>query len=117
MINFEILENNLEELRSRYLLAKPFSYLIIDDFCDEDRLLKAHSIIPELENKSRDYVFANNKFEKSNYKEISPEFHELYHELNSDRMNKILRIITNEDVLVAPKNLGGGHHQRKKNSY
>jgi hypothetical protein len=73
MINFEQLETNLESLRIKYLTAQPFPYLIIDDFCDVDKLTNAYNSIPELQNKSRDYSFAQNKFEKSNYKEICHE--------------------------------------------
>lgn len=117
MINFDFLEKNQEELRLNYLTAKPFSYLIIDNFCDEDRLIQAYKAIPELENKSRDYVFANNKFEKSNYRVIHEGFDQLYSELNSERMNRFLSFVTNEEVFVDPKNFGGGLHQGKKNSY
>ncbi len=117
MINFSEIESNKEDLRASYLMAKPFPYLVIDGFCDEEKLKKAYDAIPDLENKSRDYVFANNKFEKSNYKEICPEFKDLYEELNSQRMNDFLSFITNEDVFVDPKNFGGGLHQGKKNSF
>jgi len=117
MINFEMLEKNKEQLRMDYLLAKPFPHLIIDNFCDQSRLESMYSKIPELSNKSRDYMFANNKFEKSNYKELGPEFAELYSDLNSERLNKFLSFIANEDVFVDPVNHGGGLHQGKKNSF
>jgi len=117
MIHFDYLESNKEKLREEYLFAKPFPYLIIDNFCDEAKLVRAYRAIPELENKSRDYVFANNKFEKSNYKVLCPELDELYSELNSERMNRLLSFITNEDIFVDPKNFGGGLHQGKKNSF
>ena len=71
MINFEALESNLETLRTQYLAAQPFPHLILDHFCEEEKLDKAYASIPELENKSRDYAFANNKFEKSNYNRIT----------------------------------------------
>jgi hypothetical protein len=117
MINFDFLENNLEALRIKYLTAQPFSYLIIDGFCDEEKLNRAYASIPELEKKSRDYAFANNKFEKSNYKVLSPELEELYIDLSSERFNKILSFITAKKVFVDPKNHGGGLHQGKKNSF
>jgi len=117
MINFEYLENHLDDLRLKYLTASPFPHLIIDNFCEEERLLKAYESIPELKNKSRDYSFANNKFEKSNYKELGPEMHELYDELSSERFNKIISYITSKSVFVDPKNHGGGLHQGKKNSF
>jgi hypothetical protein len=117
MINFAALESNKEKLRSDYLLARPFPFLIIDNFCEEEKLESLYSRVPELHNKSRDYMFANNKFEKSNYKELGPEFSELYYELNSQRMNDFLSFIANEEIFVDPLNHGGGLHQGKKNSF
>ena len=78
MIDFDFLEKNKESLRIKYLSAQPFPHLIIDNFCEEEKLTKAYNLIPELENKSRDYAFANNKFEKSNYKVLSLELEEFY---------------------------------------
>ena len=106
-----------ENLRKEFLEAKTFNYLVIDNFCDEEKLAKAYDAIPELENKSRDYAFANNKFEKSNYKIIAPELSELYDDLASDRFNKILSFIVAKQIFVDPKNHGGGLHQGKKNSF
>jgi hypothetical protein len=117
MINFESIEDKLEELRMNYLTAQPFPYLVIDDFCDEGKLTKAYEAIPELNSKSRDYVFANNKFEKSNYKELCVELNELYEDLISKRFNDILSFITSKEIFVDPKNHGGGLHQGKKNSF
>jgi hypothetical protein len=117
MINFERLEKNLDALRIQYLTAQPFPHLLIDNFCDAEKLYKAYESVPELNNKSRDYSFANNKFEKSNYKEICPEFLELYNNLCSERFNKILAHITAKKTFVDPKNFGGGLHQGKKNSF
>ncbi|HEX7845605.1 MAG TPA: 2OG-Fe(II) oxygenase [Chitinophagaceae bacterium] len=117
MINFNFLDTNKEKLRLDYLLAKPFPYLIIDNFCDATKIDALYSKIPELNNKSRDYMFANNKFEKSNYRELGVEFEELYTDLISSRMNDFLSFIANEDIFVDPDNHGGGLHQGKKNSF
>lgn len=117
MINFSHLENNMEKLRQDYLLAKPFPHLVIDNFCDAEKLQKAYAAIPELQHKSRDYVFAHNKFEKANYKELDTALEELYADLCSDTMNNFLSFIANENVFVDPKNHGGGLHQGRKNSF
>lgn len=117
MINFDYLESNRHNLRLQYLTAKPFPHLVIDGFCDADRLMVAYDSIPELKNKSRDYVFAENKFEKSNYMELCPELVELNQDLRSDRFNRFLSFITAIDVFVDPKNHGGGLHQGKKKSF
>ena len=117
MINFQFLESNKEKLRIDYLLAKPFPHLVIDNFCDPEKLERMYHAIPELTNKSRDYIFAHNKFEKSNYRELGPEFDELYIELSSKRMNDLLSFICNETIFVDPANHGGGLHQGRKNSF
>src|ERR1700740_3136012 len=106
MINLDRLEANKEQYRMDYLLAKPFPYPVIDDFCDEQKLLTLYDGIPELNNKSRDYIFANNKFEKSNYRELGPLFDELYRDLSSKEMNDFLSYIANEEVFVDPVNHG-----------
>ncbi|EAQ43172.1 2OG-Fe(II) oxygenase [Polaribacter sp. MED152] len=116
MINFTFLEENKENLRLEYLTNKPFSHLVLDAFCDEHKLLELRRQIPELNNKSRDYMFANNKFEKSNYKELGSLFLELYNDLKSKRFNDFLSYISGKTVFVDPRNHGGGLHQGKQNS-
>lgn len=117
MINFSRLETDKEQLRLDYLLAKPFPHLIIDNFCDTEKIAQLHNEIPEIETKSRDYVFAANKYEKSKIRDISPLFEELYNDLTSERFNNLLRFITNEEVFVDKAFHGGGIHQGKKNSF
>lgn len=117
MINFNRLETNKEQLRLDYLLAKPFPHLIIDDFCDTEKINQLYNEIPEIETKSRDYVFAANKYEKSKIRDISPLFEELHNDLTSERFNKLLQFITNEEVFVDKAFHGGGIHQGKKNSF
>ena len=61
MIDFQRIELNKESLRLKYLTAKPFPHLVIQDVCDELKLNNLFEQIPELTNKSRDFVFAKNK--------------------------------------------------------
>ena len=117
MINFNLLETNKNQLKSDYYSAKPFPYLVIPNICDKQKLEMLYNEIPELENKSRDYIFAGNKFEKSNYQILGPLFEELQNDLRSYRMNDFLSFLTNKKTFVDPKNHGGGLHQGKKNSF
>jgi hypothetical protein len=98
-------------------LAKPFSHLAIDDFCEPAKAQELYSQVPKITTKSRDYVFAANKFELSRISGISPLFTELYTDLISDRFQQFLRFISNEDVFVDKDLHGGGIHQGKKNSF
>ena len=117
MINLSFLEENKEKLRLEYLLAKPYPYLVIDNFCDPEKLALLYANIPKLKNKSRDYVFAHNKFEKANYGELGQGFEELYKDLSSVEMNRFLSFIANETIFVDPANHGGGLHQGRENSF
>lgn len=117
MIQFEQVEQRKEEWRQQFLLAKPFPHLIIDGFCDEQRLNELYAQMPDINTKSRDYVFAANKFEKSKFWDISPLFKELYDDLCSERFENFLCYISNEQIFVDKKFHGGGIHQGKKNSF
>ncbi len=117
MIDFEKIEKNKEALRLDYLLAKPFPHLIIDQFCNQDKTDELYRQMPDIQTKSRDYVFAANKFEKSKIKDISPLFAELADDLISERFKNFLCFITNEEVFVDEAFHGGGIHQGKQNSF
>jgi len=117
MINFKKLKENKEEYRLNYLTAKPFPHLILKDLVDEEKLTRAYNSIGLLENKSRDFIFAKNKFEKSNYWELSEGFKELYDDFHSDEFRKFLCYISNREIFVDPANHGGGLHQGRSNSF
>lgn len=117
MIKFSLLENNKEHYKNLYYFAKPFPHLVIKNICEEDKLEELYKQIPILDIKSRDYLFAGNKFEKSNYQVLGPLFEELQEDLRSERMNAFLSFLTNKKTFVDPKNHGGGLHQGKENSF
>ena len=117
MINFDYLEKAKEELRIKYLTNSPFPYLCLDNICDDEKINRLYDAIPKLDTKSRDFVFASNKFEKSNYKVLGEDFLELHNDLHSERMDNFLSFICSEEVFVDPKNHGGGIHQGRENSF
>jgi Rps23 Pro-64 3,4-dihydroxylase Tpa1-like proline 4-hydroxylase len=121
MIRFEKLEANLPSLHREFLSNQPLPHIILDDFADAGRLEAVLSDIPAPEsaqiNKSRDYIFAKNKFEKSNFKELSPDLAEIYQDIVSDRFQEILKKITGEDVFVDKEFFGGGIHQGGAGSF
>ena len=106
-----------DNLRKAFLDAKPFPHIAIDDFCYQDKIEKLYKSIPEIQTKSADYMFGKNKFEKSSYAELGEEFAQLHDELLSDRFQKIVQHITNEDVFIDNTFYGGGIHQGKQGSY
>ena len=117
MIKFDYIEQNKESLKAQYYSSKPFPFLAIKDICDTEKLKELYEQIPALENKSRDYMFAGNKFEKSRYFELGDLFKELYEDLRSDKMNRFLSYLSGGKTFVDPDNHGGGLHQGKKASF
>ncbi|MDB5250972.1 MAG: 2OG-Fe(II) oxygenase [Flaviaesturariibacter sp.] len=117
MIQFDMLESRRDELRLQFLLNKPFPHLVIDGICHDAALSGLLAQLPEITTKSRDYVFASNKFEKSTFRDLSPSCATLYKDLTSERFADFLRYVSNENVFVDPAFHGGGIHQGKKNSF
>ena len=117
MINFVKLEAEKEELRLKFLTARPFPHLAIDGFCEVAKLEELLESMPEITSKSRDYVFASNKFEKSKFRDINPLFTELYNDFTSERFTSLLQFISNQEVFIDNDFHGGGIHQGKKGSF
>jgi hypothetical protein len=117
MIRFDYLEKNQEQWRLDFLLAEPFPHLSIDRCCEPERIEALYGQIPEIRTKSRDYVFAANKYEKSRFWSISPLFEELYQDLISGRFQQFLRFVTHEPVFVDRSFHGGGIHQGREGSF
>ncbi len=121
MINFVAIENKLEQLAQDFATASPFSYVAIDNFADENKLYKILDTFPvpgtENLNKSRDYIFAKNKYEKANFKEVSTECNQIYQDFISERFQQIICKITNQDVFIDREFHGGGIHQGGEGSF
>jgi 2OG-Fe(II) oxygenase superfamily len=121
MIEFEKWEQQASELAQSFANAKPFELVILDGFCDAAKLNALYDQIPDpIEagvGKSRDYMFAKNKFEKSSFKEISPLFQELYTDFTSERFANLLKQIVGQNVFVDPAFHGGGIHQGGQGSF
>lgn len=121
MINFDFLEKNLESLKDKFKNNLPFEHIVLDNFCDEtalsngvDQICSPQKLKSE---KSRDYIFAKNKFEKSNFDLISPEFKSLKADLLSQRFSSWISKLTGQNIFIDDSFHGGGLHQGAQNSF
>ena len=121
MIRFERLENEKETLRSQWSSASPFAHVIIDNFLTPEAAKILNDAFPnpnrDKVNKSRDYVFAKNKFEKSGFRNISEDTERLYQELMGERLQKVIAYITGKETFVDPTFYGGGMHISGEGSF
>jgi hypothetical protein len=121
ILDFGRLDANQHELRQVFAAAGPFRHVVIDNFADDKALYGLVNEIPAPHEagigRSRDYVFAKNKFEKSEFSEFGPYCQALYADLCSNRFSAALRNITGEDVFVDPAFHGGGLHQGGERSF
>ena len=121
MIDFNALEDNLDADRRMFLSAQPIEHLVIDDFCHGASLDRALDSIPDPEvsgaNKSRDYIFAKNKFEKADFDRLCPELARLKTELMSPRFAAWISALTGEKIFIDPSFHGGGIHQGGRDSF
>jgi hypothetical protein len=121
MIDFSAIERQLPRLRDAFRSARPYPYVAIDGFCDPVRLGRLVEVIPDPATaairKSRDYVFARNKFEKSQFRVIDPLFEELYQDLVAERFQEIVCAVTGETVFIDRDFHGGGIHQGGEASF
>ena len=78
IIRIDRLESENAQLALQFQRGAPFAHVVIDNFADTVRALELWRQLPDPEReglrKSRDYIFAKNKFEKAGLTEISPLF-------------------------------------------
>jgi len=121
MIDFENLEKRLPQIRETYESAVPFRHVVIDGFCAPAALSGALDSLEydltEREKKSRDYIFAKNKFETPQLDSLSEEMKVLKNEFLSSRFQRLLQEITCEDIFIDPDFHGGGLHRGGEGSF
>lgn len=107
-------------------LAKQFNdsfveHIVLDGFLNDDAAEQILSEFPDLNeitlNKSRDYLFAKNKYEKSGISSMGCSLSALRNELLSTDFSLFLESITGEKVFIDPEFHGGGIHMGGEGSF
>jgi hypothetical protein len=99
--------------------AAPFPHYVVDDFLPTEA---ARSLAEEISRfhdfrKSRDYIFAKNKFEHPNLETIGPYCAALKTLFQSEGFAKSVSSIYAKEVFLDPDFVGGGLHRGGTGSY
>ena len=121
MIDFEMLDKNIEKFSRSYSSARPFEYVVIDRFLTVEGLeaIGSNELMRSkaTQNLSSDLVFAQAKFESPVIETINPGLRALRSDLLCDRFRKFLCSIVGRRVFVDASFTGGGLHQGGSGSY
>jgi Rps23 Pro-64 3,4-dihydroxylase Tpa1-like proline 4-hydroxylase len=113
-IDFGNLEQRTGELKDAYQSAKPFHYLVFEDFFKPAAARQIHDHFPAISDGQWDgttYIDQKNKFQKNKF-DAGDIFHRVFAELNCAQFLGWLGKITQVDDLIADDELfGGGLHQ------
>jgi len=113
MINIFQIKNLEEDLKNQFNSAKPFRYLVIEDFLEETFAQKLYDEFPQHDPKT--WVNANGYHQKNKYTQPCPEnssARDYFDEVTSQEFMEVLQRITGIEGLLADPNLfGAGYHQ------
>jgi 2OG-Fe(II) oxygenase superfamily len=101
------------ELHQRYITAKPFPHIVLDDFLDEETASLCLSEFPQRPSSIREYARnqENKKFEY-NPETLSPPLRSLFYAFNSAPFIEFLQNLTGiEGLIPDPYFAGGGLHE------
>jgi Rps23 Pro-64 3,4-dihydroxylase Tpa1-like proline 4-hydroxylase len=119
IIDFDRLERESDCFREIWQSASPFELLVIDGFGNSERMSNIHQNFPDISvlKKSRDYIFAKEKYEKNNFSSLSVDLNDLHSEINSERFKIFLQKVTGIKLFIDPDFHGGGLHSGGIGSY
>ena len=107
---------------SQYILSKPFSHIIFNNFFNDDFLssvLDEFPIFEDSDNKQKIYNLNENKIVSKGEKSFKKNTKLFFHCLNSEPFLNFLQILTSiqETLIPDPYFSGGGFHESKKNGF
>ena len=105
-INIKNLEKNVHNLSKRYLIAKPFPHIVIDNFLKKNCILNTIEGFKNVNWAS--YTHFNEKKSGNKTTNFDPLLGKTIDALNSDEFIKILEQITGIQNLIADPKLGSG---------
>jgi Rps23 Pro-64 3,4-dihydroxylase Tpa1-like proline 4-hydroxylase len=119
VIRPDVLGARRSELLAQWHSAAPFPLVVIDNFANDAVLNRITKQFPDPDslNKSRDFIFAKNKFEKNGFSALSSEMSDLYDDLVSSEFSAFLSEMCGTKLFVDPAFHGGGLHMGGAGSF
>ncbi len=120
VVDLARLEERVDELHTRYMDARPYPHLVIDDFLEHTALTKAIEEFPPLDTaRWNNYLHTNErKFSNTDPTTWGPTLHEILDQLNSPRFVEFVgRLIGVEGLIADPSLEGGGLHQSTRGGF
>lgn len=118
-INYSLLESKKEQLNKEWHSAKPFSYIVFEDFFTPEAASLILKNYPTTEGEGWDnttYINQRNKFSMTKF--TNPVISQVFTEFNAEKLLKIIEYITGINDLVSDEKLfGGGLHQSVKGAF
>jgi len=121
MIDYSLPHLDVTKLRSSFMNAKPFRFLVVDNFLPESQFALAASVFPEPEApmwlKYRSGA-ENNKLQSQNFQLVDADLRNVLKLLNEPHFVEWLSNVTSIDGLIPdPEYHGGGLHQTLKGGH
>jgi 2OG-Fe(II) oxygenase superfamily len=119
VINADAIGAKREQLIAGWKTAQPFPLIVIDNFANEAVLQRICDQFPNPEslNKSRDFIFAKNKFEKNGLATLSLEMSDLYDDLMSVEFAEFISSVYGKTIFIDPGFHGNGLHMGGAGSF
>lgn len=119
MVDFDRLEREKDILRERFLSAKPFPHIAIDNFLKPGCAERLYESAAEPDNKYKikDVLFSKNRYQFPDYRGISEDYQKLYDDITSEKFAELISYITDENVFFDKDFHGGGLHLGTKNAH
>jgi len=114
VVDLDRLEDEVENLRVRYRMARPYPHIVLDDFLFPDAADRAIKEFPPLDHAEwNSYVHANErKFNNTEPETWGPTLQRILAELNSPRFVDFVGKLIGVDGLIPDPSLdGGGLHR------
>jgi Rps23 Pro-64 3,4-dihydroxylase Tpa1-like proline 4-hydroxylase len=106
MLNYNLLEAQIEEYRKGFAEAKPHRHLVIDGFLGEDFAKTAFQVFPKMEEMDKLKGFRQYKAQDPNLSKFDPIFQKIVFEhLHSQRFLEIISKITDIPNLLPDRQL------------